>query len=259
MTPIKIVDILPILEGESLPSFMDDRKLLAEAIREQTAGNARMEIESLRFGATSLESEYDFALNTPFILEVVKKAADNGASAIVIDCFGDPGLYAARELVKVPVVGANQASTYLASQLGNSFSIVNALPHTEPIARSLAAKYGLSERLASIKTLGIPVLELAENEKSKSAVIEAVTEAVRKDSADVIVFGCTGMSSFVSSVQTKLSRMSLDIPIIEPLRAAVYTALALSFNGVAHSKKAFPNPRTKLRKLPDELGLLSSS
>lgn len=202
-----------------------------------------------------MEGEFDEALNTPFIMEKAKKAEENGFSALVIDCFGDPGLYPTREIVRIPVVGANQASVNLATQLGNRFSIINIVEETEGVLWSLAAKYGVADRLASIKTIGVPVLNLERNvEKSITVATDAVVEAVRKDNADVVIFGCTGMSSFVSKVKRDLStNYSIDIPIIEPLRAAIYTAISLAFSENSHSKKAFMYPRQKVRKLPNEI------
>jgi allantoin racemase len=257
---IKILDLFPLVYTSDLSESMKDRQSLNQEIQRQTGGNVELLVESLDFGTSSLEGEYDEALNTPFILERAKVAEENGVSAIVIDCFGDPGLFPARELVRIPVVGANQASVNLAIQLGNKFSIINIVPETEGVVWSLAAKYGAMDRLASVKTIDVPVLELERSaDRSVRAAAEAVVEAVRKDGADVAVFGCTGMSSFISKVKRDLLKLSIDIPLVEPLRAAVYTSITLSLSGLSHSKKAFMYPRAKARKMPAELKALELS
>ncbi|MFQ6081094.1 MAG: aspartate/glutamate racemase family protein, partial [Candidatus Bathyarchaeia archaeon] len=190
------------------------------------------------------------AINTPYILEKVKKAEEEGYNAVIIDCFGDPGLDAARELVNIPVLGANEASCHLAAQLAPRFSIINILPETEHLVRGLAVKYGLLQCLASMITINIPVLALEEDpEKSVAAITQAAEKAVKEDGAYAIVLGCTGMSSLIEGVKSQLEAKGIKIPVIEPLRAAIYTAIAWTLMGSSHSKEAYRPPRPKLRKL----------
>lgn len=247
---IRILIVLPVAYTEGIKGALEDRKKLAEEIDQQTGGLVKLEAVSLEKGTASIESSYDEALNTPVMLERVKKAEQEGYDAIVIDCFGDPGLEAARELVNIPVLGANHSSCHLAAQLAPRFSIINILPETEHLIRSLIIKYCLLQQLASIITVNIPVLELEKDpEKSIATITRAAEKTAREDGASAVVLGCTGMSSLAGSVKSQLKVKGIKIPVIEPLRAAIYTAIAWVLMGVSQSKEAYRPPRPKPIKL----------
>ena len=70
-------------------------------------------------GPVSIESAYDEALATPPVLELVRQANQEGYDAIVLACFSDPGLDAAKELSDVPVLGIEETTLAItASQHG---------------------------------------------------------------------------------------------------------------------------------------------
>ena len=227
---------------------MADRKKLAMTLSSQTKGQLRLEFDSLSQGTVSIEDAYDEALNEPHILDKIRSAERSGFSAVVIDCFGDPALDAARELVRIPVVGVAQSACHLAAQLAPRFSIINTVPEFVHIDRSLVVKYGLSEHLASVITINIPVLSLEAHEKGTlTRLVTAVKEAASEDGAQAVVLGCTGMSSLMPALQNRVADEGLNIPIIEPLRAAVYNAVTWVLAGHSQSKEAYKEPRTKKR------------
>jgi len=240
---------VPIIYTEGIKAALEDRKNLAKKIEEETNGLVSMDITTIDKGAASIESAYDEYINAPYIVQKVKWAEDQGYNAVVIDCFGDPALDAAREVVKIPVVGANHAATFLASQIAHGFSIISILPEVNPLIIHLLRKYGLIEHLVSIETIHVPVLEL---EKDPEKVIKSALEAAEKayeKGASALVLGCTGMSFLAEALQKRLSEKGIEIPVIEPLRAAIYTAVSWVLMGISHSKLTYPKPREKLRVL----------
>src|SRR3982750_1764322 len=56
-------------------------------------------------GPASIEGYYDEAMSVPGILNEIRKGEAEGVDGYVIACFGDPGLYAAREAARGPVIG----------------------------------------------------------------------------------------------------------------------------------------------------------
>jgi len=74
-------------------------------------------------GPASIESHYDESLAVPGILAEVARGEAEGVDGYVIACFGDPGLEAARELARGPVVGIAEAAMRTAAYLGRSFSV----------------------------------------------------------------------------------------------------------------------------------------
>ncbi|MEM0000421.1 MAG: aspartate/glutamate racemase family protein [Desulfurococcaceae archaeon] len=245
---IKILDLVPVVYTEDLRLSMDDRRRLAVDVSNETGGLVRLDVVTVNKGPASIESVYDEYVSAPYILEKVKWAEESGYDAVVIDCFGDPALDAARELVKIPVIGPNQASCLIAVQLAQRFSIVTTLPEAEPALRALIAKYGLTQHLASIEVVNIPVLELGKDpEKLVNSIVEAGKRAYYAHYAKALILGCTGMSFVANKVEERLLEEKIEIPVIEPLRAAVYTAVSLVLFGKSHSKATYRLPRQKLR------------
>lgn len=200
-------------------------------------------------GPASIESAFDEALAVPPTLAEVTTAAQAGADAIVINCMGDPGLQAARELVNVPVLGPAETSMHIAAMLGHRFSILTVLDQLVYIDEQKAAGYGVGDRLASVRSVGIPVLEL---ERSQDHVIDALTEqglrAVREDGAHVLILGCTGMIGTAARLSAALAAHGLpDIPVIDPVPATLQVAAALVRAGLTHSKRTYPDPPAKER------------
>ncbi len=85
-------------------------------------------------GPVSIEGHYEEALSVVGILEEIKKGEAAGVDGYVIACFGDPGLLAARELAKGPVLGIAEAAMHAASLIATGFSIVTTLSRTRIIA-----------------------------------------------------------------------------------------------------------------------------
>lgn len=248
LKPLRILDLLPVVYTRGLQDALDDRKKLARGLSLQTAGKIKLDLDSLTKGTVSIEDSYDEALNVPYILEKIRAAEAEHYSAVVIDCFGDPGLEAARELVQMPVIGAAQSASHIAAQLAPRFSILNTVREFAHIDRELMVKYGLTQQVASIITVDVPVLALeSKRGRTVNIMTKAAEKAVRQDGAQAIVLGCTGMSSLVTAMKSRLAAKGLHVPIVEPLRAAVYTAVALVLADLTHSKEAFMPPRAKRR------------
>lgn len=78
-------------------------------------------------GPASIESAYEEYLSVPGTFEIARAAEADGYDAIVLGCFGDPGLDGLREIVSVPVVGPCEAAMHVACTLGHRFGIVTVL------------------------------------------------------------------------------------------------------------------------------------
>ena len=175
-------------------------------------------------GPASVESAVDKALAAPGVIDAAIRAEMDGAQAIVIDCMLDPGLEAAHEVTSVPVIGAGAAGFAAAAAFGR-FSIVTVLDRQAPMFWALALRHGLSDRLVSVRGIGVPVLELEKDcEAAITRTVEACQAAFAEDDADAVVFGCTGMLGFAGPVA---ERLNVDAArIIDPLPNAVTAALA---------------------------------
>jgi allantoin racemase len=188
-------------------------------------------------GPSSIESAYEEYLSVPGSLEVAAKAQDDGYDAIVLGCFGDPGLDGFRELVRVPVVGPCEAAMHAACQLGRRFGIVTVLDWVVAPLHVLARIAGLDSRVAAIEPVDIPVLELGAD--SYEAVLGGSRRAMAAG-ADTLVLGCMSMAFL--GVAERLSA-ELGVPVVNPARSALKTAELFVGSGLTHSPRAFPTPR----------------
>ena len=205
-------------------------------------------------GSESIECFYDSALAAPYILKLVQQGEKDGFDAIVLDCFLDPALSECRELVRIPVMGACQSSCSLAARMAGRFSVIGILDNADRCIRENIRCYCFERQLASIPVIHMPVVELHNSEEAlvdKAAA--AANQAVRQDGARAVIFGCTCMSTAVDGVKRKLQEHGIDIPVIEPFRAALYDALSCALMGVSQSKYAYWPVEEKTRKVDWEL------
>lgn len=173
-------------------------------------------------GPVSIEGHYDEALSVVGILDEIRKGEAEGVDGYVIACFGDPGLLAARELAKSPVIGIAEASMHAASFISTGFSIVTTLSRTRIIAQHLVENYGMTRFCRKIRAIDLPVLSLEEDEKAKHLILEECRNALIEDRCGAIVLGCGGMADLPAQLSHQLG-----IPVIDGVSAAVKFVEAL--------------------------------
>ena len=193
-------------------------------------------------GPVSIESAYDEALAGPPTLELVRRANEEGYDAIVLACFSDPSLDAAKEVSDVPVIGIEEATLHVAAMLGHKFSIMTSLSSRIPTRDLHVRLHGLESAFASAPALNMPVLEMDANpEKAKARILELARKAVQEDGAEVIVLGCAGLAGYAEDIERELGAVVLD-----PTSVAFKVAEAVADLGLRHSKTGrFSRPPVK--------------
>lgn len=204
-------------------------------------------------GPESLESFYEYSLATVGVLRVI--AEEKGKyDGILLACFGDPGLYAIKEVAGVPVVGIAEASFSTALLLGQSFSMLVALKKAVPMMENMVLNYGLSKRLASVEPLGTPVLDL---EKGGQQTIEKMLNAGKKaiaQGAEVLILGCAGMTGFSNVLEKELS-----VAVIDPIATGykvLESLVELNLNVSRYGIYAPPGPKKILGEQVFKLGAI---
>ena len=182
-------------------------------------------------GPPSIEGYFDEAFSLPGLLEEIGKAAD--ADALVIACFDDTGLEAARCATGAPVVGIGEAAFHMASLIADKFSVVTTLSRSiAPIERNLA-KYGLGPRCARVRAANVPVLALEEPGSAARRTIEKEIErALAEDGAEAIVLGCAGMTNLARELEQKAG-----VPVLDGVACAVSLAESLVRLGLRTSTR----------------------
>ena len=111
-------------------------------------------------GPKTIESMYEEYLYIPVMLEAAMQAEREGYEAVITGCAGDPGLDAARELVRIPVTGPGESGMLLATLLGYRYSVITILDNTVRSTYELAHKVGVTQKLASVRAIGQSVEEV---------------------------------------------------------------------------------------------------
>ncbi|MBS7646269.1 MAG: aspartate/glutamate racemase family protein [Candidatus Bathyarchaeia archaeon] len=236
---MKIQVIIPILKNEVFEKTTYKELSLAKR------KDVELSVVSIEKGPASIESAYDEELAAPWILEKVMEAEKSGFDAVIIDCMGDPALNAAREIVKIPVIGPCQASMAIASTLCEKFSVVTVLKRLLPLFWRKVKEYGFDAKVASVRSVEVPVLELEEKRSEvKAKLLAESKKAVNEDGAGAIILGCTGMVGMAAELQE-----AIGIPVIDPAVASIKLAECLVDMKIAHSKLEYPEPPAKKRIL----------
>jgi allantoin racemase len=134
---------------------------------------------------------------------------------------------------------------HLAVTLGRRFGVVTVLDSVFDMLARMAIRYGVADRMAPPRAIGIPVLELEQDlERVTRELAREAIEAVRQDGIDVVVLGCTGMLGCAAEVSRALQEHYGEyIPVIDPLPAAAAIAITSARMGVSHRRRSFASLR----------------
>lgn len=184
-------------------------------------------------GAPSIEGHFDEAVAALGVLEQVRLGREAGVDGHIIACFGDPGLLAARELARAPVIGIAEAAMHFATLVATRFSIVTTLPRTLVIARHLLHQYGFERHCAGLHAIDLPVLALEDGSGVAQEKVRAqCIQAIERDGSGAVVLGCGGMADLARQLTHELG-----VPVIDGVSAAVKMIEALAALGLRTSKQ----------------------
>jgi allantoin racemase len=183
-----------------------------------------------REGPASIQGFHDAAMCVPGLLAEIARYPQ--ADAIIIACFDDTGLDAARCQADVPVIGIGEAAFHAASFLSCKFSVITTLGRSVPGIEANLERYGLDARCAKVRATEIPVLELERNDPATLARIRSeIARALEEDRAEAIVLGCAGMADLMSRLSDEFK-----VPVIDGVACATTFAEALAATGLKTSK-----------------------
>ncbi len=187
----------------------------------------------------TIESLYDEALLAPWNVEMAVEAERRGFDAVITGCAGDPGVDAAREMVRIPVIGPGEASFHTAAMLGYRFTVLSPLESTVRPAWTQIRRAGLAERCASVRAVNCSVMALrAGQPETLQAVLAVARRCIDEDGADALVLACASMSHVLGD---RLAAV-LPVPVVNALRVSIRMAEMLVGSRLTHSAVAYPAP-----------------
>lgn len=216
--------------------------VIAAAARAAASPGTEIVAATSPSGPASIEGHYDEAVSVIGLLEEVRAGELQGCDGYVVACFGDPGLLAAREAARGPVLGIAEAAMHAASFLATGFSVVTTLGRTRIIAEHLLRAYGMEHHCRRVRATELAVLELDDPASdARAKILAECRRALDEDGSGAIVLGCAGMADLAADLQRELG-----VPVIDGVGVAVRFVEALVGLGLATSKRgdlASPIPK----------------
>ena len=149
------------------------------------------------------------------IIRIVGQSAAE-YDAVIIGCFYDVGLREAREISGRAIVTAPcQSATAIASNLGNTFSVLVGRRKWIPKMSENVRLYGHGHRMVSMRPLELGVHDFqVDHNLTSSRLLEEGRKAIQEDGAEVLILGCTAEYGFNGVMQDELG-----VPVIDAVTA----------------------------------------
>jgi Asp/Glu/hydantoin racemase len=214
-----MIDIL-LINPNTTASITD---LVLKTAKRFAAKGTNLRAVTGAFGPRYIASRVGYAIAGHAAVDAL--ANDPGhKDAVVLACFGDPGLAALKEISRVPVVGMADASILQACALGHRFSIVTGGERWKPMLEEFVASHGLSSRLASVRTVAPTGADIARNPRAAMAMLaKGCTACVREDGADVVILGGAGLAGLAAKLKSRV-----EAPLLDGVACALSMAEALA-------------------------------
>ena len=172
-----------------------------------------------RFGGRYVASRAAYAIAGYATLEAYAETGQD-ADAVLLACFGDPGLLALREIARQPVIGMAEASCLTAAAFGGRFAIVTGGDRWGPMLREFVAMIGLTDRLAVVQTVAPSGADIARDPQSAmDLLVAACQSSITDHGASRIILGGAGLAGLAARIADRV-----DVPLIDSLIASVQMA-----------------------------------
>lgn len=198
------------------------------------------QVRNLPHGATKcIEGREAIAINTPYVIALVKQAAKDGCDGVFVSDMDFCGVEAEREVVDIPVIGGFRANAFTAMSLASRFSIITILDSVVAMQREHIRSFGIEPNFASIRTIDLPVAELSDRDKVVAAVHRTALSAIEQDGAEAIILGCTGFVGVAKRVAELLAADGLPAPVLDPNQVGISFLTMLIRNRLSQSRLTY--------------------
>ena len=210
-----------LLNGNTTEEITD-RMVTAAA---KVAPGYRFSGRTAPFGEPYVSTQPAYSAASHAVVTMATKIATErpAPAAVVVACFGDPGLLGARALLSCPVVGMAEASAHAACQLSRRFGIVTGGRFWGPMLEDFIATAGLSTRMTGVETLELTGAEIVANPMAAEAMVAECADRLAQAGAGSVILGGAGLIGFAARL-----RHQVTVPLLDSLTCAVTQAVALS-------------------------------
>lgn len=214
---------------------------LSAAARQAAAPGTTIATATAQRGVPYIATRAEAQIGGAIALEMLAES-HRDCDAAIIAAFGDPGLFGARELFDIPVVGMAEASMLTACMLGRRFAIVTFARALGPWYQECVDMHGLTGRCAGIQMLDDPFDSIGDVQDEKEhLLVELAGRAAQDLEADVIILAGAPLAGLAARVRDRL-----PVPVVDQMAAAVKQAEALVALGLRKaSAGTFRRPDAK--------------
>jgi len=224
------------------------------------------------YGNWSVETREEFAHAATARMGCVRQACETGKyNAAILLGGGEPGFLESREIGREfgVVVTANAFSQmYLATMLGDSFSIIDIEGVHNVFYRDLIRTHQLQHRCRSIRSIGYSLPRPGDTDPDtltvqceavakgdQNIVVERAVDqaeaAIVEDGAEVITLGCSMTFFLQPHIEKGLRDRGWDIPVLEGYTASIELAklmvnLGVNASGITYMGARPTRTRSKI-------------
>lgn len=201
--------------------------------------------ELASYGDWPVETREEFTYAANARLGNIREACESGKyNGIILLGGGEPGFLEAREICRkfnIVCTANAHSQMYLATTLGNKFSVIDISGVHNVYYRDLIHQHQLQNRCASIRNIGMhlprpgsedgPQLREERNKalagKKSLAVDNAIEQAelaLLEDGAEVITLGCSGVFWLRPFIEDGLASRGWEVPVLEGYSASITLA-----------------------------------
>ncbi|MES2955021.1 MAG: aspartate/glutamate racemase family protein [Pseudomonadota bacterium] len=209
------------------PNTSDSVTALLKGHAQKEAGaEVHVQAVTARFGAPYISCEASYAVAGHATLDAWASTVAQDAplpDAVLIGCFGDPGLFALREASAAPVTGLAEAAFAEATAYGR-FAIVTGGQRWKPMLERIAGNLGYGPSLGGIVTVEPTGAQLAQDPLAARVLLaEACLQAVRQLNVQSVILGGAGLAGLAAQVQAQVG-----VPVIDSVLAGIRQTLLLA-------------------------------
>ncbi len=191
-------------------------------------------------GPPSPTDEATVSLLVPGIVKMAQQADQEGYDAVIIHCFGDIGLAGAKTIADIPVIGAGESVFQVAYLLADKFGLITARDEFIPNIYRSARTHGVVDRIVSMRSINIPVLELRERREELEARFTEQVNKAKHDGAEIIIVGCLAIFPALGDHSARRLSEKLGIQLLDGTAIALRVAEMLVNLNLRQSRLAFP-------------------
>lgn len=200
--------------------------LLCHHVAATTGDAVAVHGTTARHGAPYIADEASYAVGATAAVDAWTDwradAAAPAVGAVLIGCFGDPGLAELRSSAGLPVTGLAEAAFAEAAAHGR-FAVVTGGERWKPMLERLARQLGHGDALAAVHTVAPSGAELAADPDHALRLLARACEHVAAlPGVRAVILGGAGLAGLAARIQPDIGP-----PLIDSVQAGARRALAL--------------------------------